>query len=82
MTKLNIFGVYLMTNDEKTDGLDAIIEDLIEWELEDMDKEELASLYFTTKKEYYMNNLEALEDMLAYRKQYEDTEIVLEVDQE
>ena len=82
MTKLNIFGVYLMTNDEKTDGLDAIIEDLIEWELEDMDKEELASRYFTTKKEYYMNNLEALEDMLGYIKQYEDTEIVLEVDQE
>ena len=82
MTKLNIFGVYLMTNDEKIDGLDAIIEDLIEWELEDMDKEELASRYFTTKKEYYMNNLEALEDMLGYRKQYEDTEIVLEVDQE
>ena len=25
-----------MTNDEKIDGLDAIIEDLIEWELEDM----------------------------------------------
>ena len=71
-----------MTNDEKVDGLDAIIEDLIEWELEDMDKEELASRYFTTKKEYYMNNPEALEDMLEYRKQYEDTEIVLEVDQE
>ena len=82
MTKLNIFGVYLMTNDEKTDGLDAIIEDLIEWELEDMDKEELASRYFTTKKEYYKNNPEALEDMLEYRKQYEDTEIELTVDQE
>ena len=67
-----------MTYDEKVDGLDAIIEDLIEWELEDMDKEELASRYFTTKKEYYMNNPEALEDMLEYRKQYEDTEIVLE----
>ena len=45
-----------MTSDEKIDGLDAIIEDLIEWELEDMDKEELASRYFTTKKEYYKNN--------------------------
>ena len=66
-----------MTYDEKVDGLDAIIEDLIEWELEDMDKEELASRYFTTKKEYYMNNPEALEDMLEYRKQYEDTEVVL-----
>ena len=67
-----------MTNDEKIDGLDAIIEDLIEWELEDMDKEELASRYFTTKKEYYKDNPEALEDMLEYRRQYEDTEIVLD----
>jgi len=67
-----------MTNDEKIDGMDAIIEDLIEWELEDMDKEELASRYFTTKKEHYKNNPEDLEDMLEFRKQYEDTEIVLE----
>ena len=67
-----------MTYDEKIDGMDAIIEDLIEWELEDMDKEELASRYFTTKKEHYKNNPEDLEDMLEYRKQYEDTEIVLD----
>ena len=67
-----------MTYDEKIDGMDAIIEDLIEWELEDMDKEELASRYFTTKKEDYKDNPEALEDMLEYRRQYEDTEIVLD----
>ena len=67
-----------MTYDEKIDGMDAIIEDLIEWELEDMDKEELASRYFTTKKEHYKNKPEDLEDMLEFRKQYEDTEIVLE----
>ena len=66
-----------MTNDEKIDGLDAIIEDLIEWELEDMGVEELASFYFNTKKELYKDNPEDLEDMLEYRKQYEDTEVVL-----
>ena len=32
-----------MTNDEKIDGLDAIIEDLIEWELKDMGLEDLIS---------------------------------------
>jgi len=67
-----------MTNDEKIDGLDAIIEDLLEWELETMNKEELASRYFNTKREHYKNNLKDLEDMLEYRKEYEDTEIVLE----
>ena len=71
-----------MTNDEKIDGLDAIIEDLIEWELEDMGMEDLISYYFNSKKEEYNENPEDLEDMLAYREQYKDTEIVLEVDQE
>lgn len=67
----------LMTNDEKIDGLDAIIEDLIEWELTDMGIEELTSYYFNSKKEQYNENPEDLEDMLEYRKQYEDTEVVL-----
>lgn len=71
-----------MTNDEKIDGMDAIIEDLIEWELKDMGIEDLTSYYFNTKKEQYNENPEDLEDMLAYREQYKDTEIVLEVDQE
>jgi hypothetical protein len=66
-----------MTNDEKIDGLDAIIEDLIEWELDGMGIDELASHYFNTKKELYKDNPEDLEDMLEYRKQYEDTEVVL-----
>ena len=71
-----------MTNDEKIDGMDAIIEDLIEWELTDMGIEELTSYYFNSKKEQYNENPEDLEDMLAYREQYKDTEIVLEVDQD
>ena len=66
-----------MTNDEKADGLDAIIEDLIEWELEGMGIEELTSYYYNTKKEAYTNWPQDLEDMLEYRKQYEDTEVVL-----
>jgi hypothetical protein len=76
-----------MTNDERIqDTLEhcrkiaeknRLIENLIEWELEDMDKEELASRYFTTKREHYKNNPKDLADMLEYRKQYEDTEIVL-----
>ena len=65
-----------MTNDEKIDGLDAIIEDLIEWELEDMGMEDLISYYFNSKKEEYNENTEDLEDMLAYREQYKATEIV------
>ena len=65
-----------MTNDEKIDGLDAIIEDLIEWELEDMGMEALISYYFNSKKEEYNENPEDLEDMLAYRAQYKATEIV------
>ena len=66
-----------MTNDEKIDGMDAIIEDLIEWELLSMDMDALESFYLHTKKEQYKNNPEDLEDMLEYRKQYEDTEVVL-----
>ena len=65
-----------MTNDEKIDGLDAIIEDLIEWELEDMGMEDLISYYFNSKKEEYNVNPEDLEEMLAYREQYKATEIV------
>ena len=67
-----------MTNDEKIDGMDAIIEDLIAWELEGMGIEDLKSYYYNTKKEEYMNWPQDLEDMLEYRKQYENTEIVLD----
>ena len=60
-----------MTNDE-------IIADLIEWELSEYNYEGLKEYFFNTKKETYKNWPQDLEDMLEYRKQYEDTEIVLD----
>ena len=67
-----------MTSDEKIDGMDAIIEDLIEWELSEYDYEGLKEYFFNTKKEKYKNWPQDLEDMLEYREQYNKTEIVLE----
>ena len=55
-----------------------IIDDLIEWELESMGIEDLTSYYYNTKKEAYNNWPQDLEDMLEYRKQYTDTEIVVD----
>ena len=55
-----------------------IIDDLIEWELESMGIEDLTSYYYNTKKEAYNNWPQDLEDMLEYRKQYTDTEIVMD----
>ena len=52
-----------MTSDEKIDGLDAIIEDLIEWELSSMNMDALESFYLHTKKEQYKNNPEDLEEI-------------------
>ena len=71
-----------MTNDEKIDGMDAIIEDLIEWELSEYDYEGLKEYFFNIKKEQYNNWPQDLEDMLEYREAYKDTEIVLEGDQD
>lgn len=65
-----------MTNDEKIDGLDAIIEDLIEWELSSMDYKSLQDFFYEEKREYYFSYPDALENMLAYREEYKDTEIV------
>ena len=67
-----------MTSDEKIAGMDAIIEDLIEWELSEYDYEGLKEYFFNTKKETYKNWPQDLEDMLEYREQYNNTEIVLE----
>ena len=55
-----------------------IIDDLIEWELESMGIEDLTFYYYNTKKEAYNNWPQDLEDMLEYRKQYTDTEIVMD----
>ena len=67
-----------MTNDEKVDGMDAIIEDLIEWELLGMNMEALVSYFLLSMKEYYKDNPDDLEAMLEYRREYKDTEIVLD----
>ena len=67
-----------MTSDEKIDGLDALIEDLIEWELSSMDYESLQEFYVNNKRDFYLNYRPALEDMLEYRKEYADTEIVID----
>ena len=58
-----------MTYDEKVDGLDAIIEDLIEWELLGMDMDALESYFLLSMKEFYKDNPEDLEDMLVYREE-------------
>ena len=71
-----------MTNEEKIDGMDAIIEDLIEWELSNMDYKSLQEFFYEEKRQYYWDNPNTLELMLEYREEYKDTETVLEVDQE
>ena len=79
-----------MTNDERIqDTLEhcrkiaeknRLIENLIEWELKSYDYDGLKEYFFNTQRDYYLNYRPVLEDMLEYRKQYEDTEIVLRQD--
>lgn len=66
-----------MTNDEKADGLDAIIQDLVEWELKQESQSDLENFFFTKMVFYYTDNPKALDDMLKYRKEIEDTDTVL-----
>jgi hypothetical protein len=71
-----------MTNEEKIqDTLDLcrrianknrLIESLIEWELDSLGADELTEFFFNARVEQYKNNPKDLEDMLAYRKRYED----------
>jgi len=53
-----------MTADEKIDGLYAIIEDLVEWELNTMNYTSLQDYFYEAKVEYYLNNSDGLKDML------------------
>ena len=69
-----------MTYDEKIDGLDAIIQDLAEWELSTMDYTSLEDYFYEAKVEYYHNNPDGLKDMLQYKKELTDTEIVFQWD--
>jgi len=52
--------------------------ELVEWELTSMNYSALQEFFVNTKTEFYLNYRPALEDMLEYKKQYENTEIVLE----
>ena len=65
-----------MTQDEKIDGLDAIIQDLAEWELSTMDYTSLQEYYVDAKIEYYHSNPEGLQDMLQYKKECTDPDTV------
>jgi len=64
-----------MTNDEKIDGLDAIIQDLAEWELSTMDYTSLEDYFYEAKVEYYHNNPDGLKDMLQYKKECTDPSV-------
>ena len=67
-----------MTNDEKTDGMEAILEALIEWELSSMSLDDLQSYFRNEQRDFYLNYPSAFEDMLVYWEEYKNTEIVLE----
>ena len=58
-----------MTNDEKTDGMEAILEDLIEWELSSMSLDDLQSYFRNEQRDFYLNYPSAFEDMLEYREE-------------
>jgi hypothetical protein len=65
-----------MTADEKIDGLDAIIQDLVEWELSTMDYTSLQDYYFEAKVEFYLDFPDSLNDMLQYKKECTDPDTV------
>jgi len=64
-----------MTADEKIDGLYAIIEDLVEWELNTMNYTSLQDYFYEAKVEYYLNNSDGLKDMLQYKKECTDPSV-------
>ena len=59
-----------MTNDEKTDGIEAILEDLIEWELSSMSLDDLQSYFRNEQRDFYLNYPSAFEDMLVEKEEY------------
>ena len=61
-------------------NLEEIITDLVEWELASMDFQSLQDYYYEAKVEYYHNNPDGLKDMLQYKKELTDTEIVFQWD--
>ena len=59
-----------MTNDEKTDGIEAILEDLIEWELSHMSLADLQSYFRNEQRDFYLNYPSTFEDMLVEKEEY------------
>jgi hypothetical protein len=53
-----------MTNDEKIDGMEAILEDLIEWELSNMSLADLQTYFRNEQRDFYLNYPLALRDMV------------------
>lgn len=64
-----------MTSDEKIDGLDAIVEELVEWELATMDYESLQEFWVNNMTDFYKDNPKALGDMLDYMKECTDPSV-------
>jgi hypothetical protein len=65
-----------MTADEKIDGLDATIQNLVEWELSTMDYPSLEEFFVNNMMDYYRDNPKALNDMLEYKKDCTDPDTV------
>ena len=59
-----------MTNDEKTDGIEAILEDLIEWELSNMSLADLQTYFRNEQRDFYLNYPSTFEDMLVEKEEY------------
>ena len=59
----------------RKEELDAIIHDLVEWELVTMDATSLENYFYEAKVEYYHNNPDGLKDMLQYKKECIDPSI-------
>ena len=64
-----------MTADEKIDGLEETIQNLVEWELSTMDYPSLEDYFYEAKIEYYHDNPDGLNDMLQYMKECTDPSI-------
>ena len=55
--------------DEKADALDAVIEDLVQWELDHESNRDLENFYFTKMKFYYHDNPDELTRALKEREE-------------
>ena len=58
-----------MTSEDKAVALDAVIEDLVSWELEHESNRDLENFYFTKMKFYYHDNPDELARALKEREE-------------